>query len=199
MKEKRLLGAVFTLTLEGRGSGVADVAERLGAGAAEARTWIRACEKRGLLEVSRGRLSLTQRGRRRIRVVFMGGGFEVIHRGHLHTISEARRLGDVLVVTVARDSTIRARKNREPVSDEVQRMKLLASLRQVDSAILGVEGNIYETLERVGPDVVVLGYDQHHLEADIAREGAARGLKLKVVRLDSPDPALKTSALLRDL
>lgn len=157
------------------------------------------CEERGLLMRSRGRVSLTVEGRRKIKVVFIGGGFEVIHRGHLHTISKAKSLGDVLVAVLARDSTIRARKGREPVADEAQRLLLLSSLRQVDAAILGVEGNIYDTLERVRPDVVALGYDQHHLEADIEREGTARGIRLRVVRLDSPDPRVKTTALLRDL
>jgi FAD synthetase len=102
------------------------------------------------------------------------------------------------VVVVARDRTIRERKKREPISDENQRVALLSSLRQVDVAILGVEGNIYDTLERVKPDVVALGYDQHHMESEVEEEGKTRGVKLKVVRLDSPNPSLKTSALLKE-
>ena len=76
---------------------------------------------------------------------------------------------------------------------------LLSSLRQVDAAVLGVEGDIYDTLERVKPDVVALGYDQHHMESDVEQESRARGIKLKVVRLDSPSPSLKTSMLLKEL
>ncbi|MDG7029308.1 MAG: hypothetical protein JRN38_03565 [Nitrososphaerota archaeon] len=50
----------------------------------------------------------------------------------------------------------------------------------------------------MSPDVVALGYDQHHVEGEIAREAAQRGMKLKVVRLDSPYPGIKTSRLLND-
>jgi FAD synthetase len=130
-------------------------------------------------------------------VVFIGGGFEVIHAGHIHTITQAKSLGDVLVVVLARDATIRKRKGRDPVSPESARLKALRSLRQVDAAILGVEGDIYDTLQRVGPDVVALGYDQHHQEEEIVREAKSRGIEIDVVRLDSPAPSLKTTRLLQ--
>jgi len=175
-----------------------EVAERLGLGTAEAGKMVRALKNKGLIVIKGGRASITQKGRRKIKVVFIGGGFEVIHRGHLYTIGKAKSLGDVLVVVVARDSTIRKRKEREPISDENQRLALLSSLRQVDAAVLGVEGNIYDTLEKIKPDLVALGYDQHHMESEIEREARERGMKLKVVRLDTPDPRVKTSALLKD-
>ena len=46
--------------------------------------------------------------------------------------------------------------------------------------------------------MVALGYDQYHMEEEIAREAAQRGMNLKVVRLDSPYPGIKTSRLLND-
>jgi cytidyltransferase-like protein len=199
LDEKQILGAVFSLGLGERDPTVRRVSEHLGIGTLDASRKVQALKKRGLIRLERGRVSITPKGRRKIKVVFIGGGFEVIHRGHLYTISKAKSLGDVLVVVVARDSTIRERKKREPISDENQRVVLLSSLRQVDAAILGVEGNIYDTLEKVKPDVVALGYDQHHMESEIERESKTRGIKLKVVRLDSPDPSLKTSTLLKEL
>ena len=198
MDERRILGTIFSLGLGEHEPTIRKVSERLDIGTLDASRRVQALKKRGLVRLQRGRASITLKGRRKIRVVFIGGGFEVIHRGHLYTISKAKSLGDVLVVAVARDSTIRERKKREPISDENERMALLSSLRQVDSAILGVEGNIYDTLEKVRPDLVALGYDQHHMESEIEREGKARGIRLKVVRLDSPDPGLKTSALLKE-
>jgi len=198
LDEKRILGAVFSLELSEHKATIQNVSERLGIGKAETSRRLQDLRKRDLVRLSRGRAHLTPKGRKRIRVVFIGGGFEVIHRGHLHTISKAKSLGDVLVVVVARDSTIRQRKKREPISDENQRVSLISSLRQVDAAILGVEGDIYDTLERVKPNVVALGYDQHHMESEIEREGRARGINLTVVRLDSPDPSVKTSVLLKD-
>ena len=199
MDEKQILGAVFSLGLGEHDPTIRKVSERLDIGTLDASRKVQALRKRGLVKLQGGRVSITSRGRKKIKVVFIGGGFEVIHRGHLYTISKAKSLGDVLVVVVARDRTIRERKKREPISDENQRVALLSSLRQVDAAILGVEGNIYDTLEKVKPDVVALGYDQHHMESEIEEEGKTRGIKLKVVRLDSPNPSLKTSALLREL
>ena len=199
MDEKRILGAVFSLELGEHKPTLRQISERLELGVSDASRRIQALSKRGLVRLSGGRVSITPKGRERIKVIFIGGGFEVIHRGHIHTIIKAKSLGDVLVVVVARDSTIRNRKKREPISDERERVMLLSSLRQVDAAVLGVEGDIYDTLERVKPDVVALGYDQHHMESDIEREAKARGIRLKVVRLDSPNPRLKTSLLLKEL
>ncbi len=175
------------------------IAQRLGLTRAEAEAEIERLSREGLLASERGKVSITPKGRRAIRVVFIGGGFEIIHYGHVHTISKAKELGDALVVSVARDSTIRRRKKREPIVGEGDRVKLLSSLRQVDAAILGVKGDIYVTLQRVGPDVVALGYDQYHLEDQIRSEAKKRGLRVKVVRLDSPYPGLKTSRLLSEL
>ena len=198
MNDKRILGTVFALQLtEGRAT-VVSLGRRLELDLPETRERVKDLRKRGLLRSSGALLSPTRKGRETIRVVFIGGGFEIIHSGHVHTIRRAKELGDVLVAVVARDSTIRRRKGRKPVSGERERAELLASMRQVDAAILGSQGDIYETLEKVRPDVVALGYDQHHAEADILKEGARRGMKLKVVRLDSPTPGVKTSRILKE-
>ncbi len=174
------------------------VGKQLGTEKGDVEGTIHALVREGSLKKGKGGLWLTKKGRGRIRVVFIGGGFEVIHRGHLYTVEESKKLGDVLVVSVARDSTIRKRKKREPVSAEEERVRLLSSLRQVDAAILGVEGDIYDTLERVRPDVVALGYDQYHMESQIEEEGKKRGMNLEVVRLRSPFPEVKTTGLLED-
>lgn len=198
MRDKVLLGAVFSLGLKGRSATTRGIGRRLGIRDEEAKKEVAALARKGLVKSNRGRIEITAKGRKRVRVVFIGGGFEVIHQGHLYTIDKAKSLGDVLVVAVARNSTIRRRKKREPVASESERMRLLSSLRQVDVAILGVEGDIYETLERVRPDIVALGYDQYHSESDVTREASRRGMKLKVVRLDSPYPMIKTSRMLRE-
>ncbi len=197
MTEKRFLGAAFALRLKGKTT-LVRVAEATGTSLSDAKREVDSLSKRGLVQEKGGEVLLTQKGRGRIRVVFIGGGFEIIHRGHLHTIEQAKNLGDVLVAVVARDSTIRKRKGREPATSEAGRVRLLSALRQVDVAILGARGDIYETLERVRPDVVALGYDQYHLESDIAKEAKRRGIELDVVRLDTPYPGVKTSRILKE-
>lgn len=198
MDHKRVLAALFAMSLRGEDSDAGALAGRLGLRTAEAGREIDRAVDLGLARLVGGRAVLTERGRREIRVVFIGGGFEIIHYGHVYTLGKAKSLGDVLVVTVARDSTIRRRKGREPLVGEADRVKLLSAMKDVDAAILGVEGDIYVTLERVKPDVVALGYDQYHLEKEVKREAESRGMKVKVVRLDSPYPNIKTSRILKE-
>lgn len=199
MDRKRVLAAIFSLGIEGEETNAHTIGHRLGIRPKEAEEEIVGLVNEGLANFRGGKAELTSRGRRTIRVVFIGGGFEVIHYGHAYTIGKAKSLGDVLVVSVARDSTIRRRKKREPLANEGDRVKLLSSLKMVDAAILGVHGDIYVTLQRVGPDIVALGYDQYHMEKEVQKEARKRGLKVKVVRLDSPYPKLKTSNLLKEL
>jgi FAD synthetase len=199
MDKKHTLAAIFSMGVKGEKADAKALAARLGLRAEEARREIEELQDLGLVAVEEKSARLTAKGRRSIRVVFIGGSFELIHYGHVYTISRARGLGDVLVVSVARDNTIRRRKKREPLINEEDRVRLLSSLRQVDAAILGVEGDIYVTLERVRPDVVALGYDQYHMENEVRREAARRGMKLEVVRLDSPYPKIKTTRILKEL
>jgi FAD synthetase len=198
MDKKHTLGTIFSMGIKGEKADAHALASRLGLKVEEARREIDELKGSGLIVVDRGSARLTAKARRSIRVVFIGGGFELIHYGHVYTISKARGLGDVLVVSVARDSTIRKRKKREPLINEEDRVRLLSSLREVDAAILGVEGDIYVTLEKVKPDIVALGYDQYHMEKEVRREATRRGMKLKVVRLDSPYPKIKTTSILKE-
>lgn len=199
MDNKHTLAAIFSMGIKGERADAKALASRLGLRTEEAREEVEGLAKEGLVHLDGRYAELTPRGRRSIRVVFIGGGFELIHYGHVYTISKAKSLGDALVVSVARDSTIRKRKRREPLVSEDDRVKLLSSLRQVDAAILGVEGDIYVTLAKVKPDIVALGYDQYHMEEEVKREAARRGMKIRVVRLDSPYPGIKTTKILREL
>ena len=110
------------------------------------------------------------------------GVFDILHPGHVHFLTEAKKLGDELVVVVARDSVAQKMK-RLPFIPENIRLAMVASLKPVDRAILGVEGNIYDILTTVKPDIVALGYDQNFDSEEIINEGKKRGIDLKVVRI----------------
>lgn len=172
------------------------LSDSLRANKEEMENFVEELEKKGIVRVNGKKLNLTDKGRKKIKVVFMGGTFEILHYGHIYTIKKAKELGDFLVVVVARDSTVRKMKGREPIVNEQKREELVSSIRYVDSVVRGSEVNIYETLEKVKPDIVALGYDQHHSEKEIIQEAKKRGLTLDVVRLDSPIPELKTSKLI---
>ena len=199
MKDKEILEAIFVLGLLHGRTDATRLKKEVGLTREEMHGRLRGLRDRGYVEVRGSRLFLNSKGRRTFKVVFIGGTFEVIHPGHIYTIQQAKKLGDVLVAVVARDATVRRRKGRDPIVSEEERRKVLSAIRYVDVAMLGSESNIYDTLEKVSPDIVALGYDQYHREEEIAREAERRGIRLSVVRLSSPSPALKTSKILAQL
>lgn len=151
---------------------------------------------KGLVEGSGDGAKLTDKGRKLITVVMCGGAFDIIHPGHVETLEQAKELGDVLVVSVARDSTFERNKKRKPEHGEALRRLLVSAIRVVDLAVLGSETDILETVEILKPDVIALGYDQFHDEEKISQEVKRRGLNVKVVRLKSSNPDIKTSLIL---
>ncbi|NOZ59511.1 MAG: FAD synthase [Euryarchaeota archaeon] len=118
-----------------------------------------------------------------MRVVMAGGVFDILHPGHVFFLERARREGDVLAVVVARDSTVTKRK-RIPVVPEEQRVEMVAALKPVDVALLGEEDDIFATVERIEPDVIVLGPDQSHREEELVAELRRRGLECRVLRVE---------------
>lgn len=199
VKESDLLRAVYsTALLEGR-STLDAVAKWLTEPRPEVAEKLQAAVALGLVSVDGDGLALTPEGRSKLKVVMIGGAFEIIHPGHLHTIEQAKKLGDTLVVVVATDKNIVKNKGREPVTKQEWRVKLVAAVRGVDVSVAGGTGSIYDTLEKVRPDVVALGYDQIHDPADIEAEARRRGLELSVVRLSSPLPEIKTSKIVNAL
>jgi len=111
------------------------------------------------------------------------GVFDLLHPGHVAFLREARKLGDELVVVVARDSTAKRFKH-PPITPESNRLEMVGALKPVDRALLGNEGDIYEILDEIRPDVIALGFDQVHNEERIREECAKHGLaNTRVVRL----------------
>ena len=114
--------------------------------------------------------------------VMATGVFDLLHPGHVYFLSEARKLGDELVVVVARDQTARRLKH-EPYVPEMIRREMVEALKPVDRAILGSTTDIYQTVVEVHPDLIALGHDQMFNEAEVERECARRGVPAKVVRV----------------
>ncbi len=144
--------------------------------------------------------TLTNLGREQIKVVLVGGVFDLLHVGHIHTLKSAKLLGDVLIIVVATDSTVsNLKKNRKIYHDEKSRLELVSSLKFVDKAVIGRKKSIYDTVEFVRPDIIALGYDQIHDEIAMKKNCFERGLNLDVVRLSSPLPELKSSLIKSEL
>ena len=129
------------------------------------------------------------------KIVLAGGVFDIIHPGHIHTLTAAKALGDVLVVAIATDKTAQKMKKMQPLHNQELRCELVSSLSMVDEAIVGHEKDIFETVKEVKPDIIALGYDQIHQEKFIS-DGCKRiSLDVKIVRLQSPIPKLSSSEI----
>ena len=119
-----------------------------------------------------------------MKTVMAQGTFDLLHPGHIHYLEKSAELGDRLVVVVARDSRVKERKDL--IFLEEDRRRILEALEVVDEAILGVEGDIYETVEKVDPGVITLGHDQDHDEDEVKEMAEkATGHDVEVVRIDS--------------
>jgi FAD synthetase len=114
--------------------------------------------------------------------VMATGVFDLLHPGHVFFLSEARKLGDELVVVVARDRTARRLKH-EPYVPEHIRREMVEALKPVDRAVLGSTTDIYETVVRERPNLIALGYNQIWNEGEVEAECARRGVPVKVVRI----------------
>lgn len=122
--------------------------------------------------------------------VMAQGVFDILHLGHLHYLQQAKALGDELVVVVARDCTVRTLKH-EPVTQEEMRRELVESLKPVDKAVLGNEGDRYKTVMEIKPDIIAIGYDQEIEEKKLQADLEERGLgDIKVERLPKYDSDL---------
>ncbi len=103
------------------------------------------------------RLNAVREGKK---VVFTNGCFDVIHRGHVSYLAQARDLGDMLVLGLNSDSSVRRLKGpTRPVNDEESRALVLASLECVDYVVLFDEDTPYRLIDAVQPDFLVKGGD----------------------------------------
>src|ERR1700681_3015920 len=94
------------------------------------------------------------------RVVFTNGCFDLLHPGHVRCLAEARALGDLLVVAVNSDSSVRGNKGPErPLVPQNDRAEVLAALASVDYVTIFDEPTPRELISRVLPSVLVKGAD----------------------------------------
>jgi FAD synthetase len=123
------------------------------------------------------------------KVVLASGVFDLLHLGHVRFLEEAKKAGGLnskLIVIVARDATVEARKGSKPIMPENQRCALVASLRVVDEAMLGYKNfDMGSVLDRVRPDIVAVGHDAHlsGLERSVAEAIRKKGLNIRIVKV----------------
>lgn len=110
--------------------------------------------------VSREQLVERLRSRGDQRVVFTNGCFDLVHRGHVDYLSRARDLGDLLILGLNSDASVRRLKGpSRPIVDEKSRALLLAAFQFIDYVVLFEEDTPYELIKAAQPDILVKGGD----------------------------------------
>jgi rfaE bifunctional protein nucleotidyltransferase chain/domain len=118
------------------------------------------------------------------KIVFSNGCFDLLHKGHIEYLSRAASFGDVLIIGLNTDQSVRNIKGTDrPVQDESSRALVLASLRIVTSIVLFDEETPYNLIKFIQPDILVKGADYKEDEivgADIVKN---KGGAIKTVQL----------------
>ena len=113
--------------------------------------------------------------------VMATGVFDILHLGHIRYLEEAKSFGDELVVVVAHDETVKKRKHT-PIMPQEMRRKIVESLKCVDKAVNGKEGDMLDIVKEIRPDIIALGYDQRFDEKKLGEQLKKEGLDIKIVR-----------------
>ena len=94
------------------------------------------------------------------KIVFTNGCFDIIHPGHIHVLSEAKLLGDILIVGLNSDKSVKKLKGKErPLINESDRAKILLSIKYVDYVTIFDESTPKDIIEKIKPDTLVKGGD----------------------------------------
>ena len=107
------------------------------------------------------------------KIVFTNGCFDIIHKGHVRYLRQARKLGDVLIVGLNSDRSVALIKPGRPINSEKDRAEVLAALCMVDYVTIFNETTPYTLIRSLRPDVLVKGGDWKKEEivgSDIAKE-----------------------------
>ncbi len=108
-------------------------------------------------------LSFTENKRESLvgkKLVFTNGCFDILHPGHLHYLEAAKRKGDILIVGLNSDDSVKKLKGKNrPINDIDYRSHMLAGLEAIDYVIVFEEDTPLDLIEKVNPDVLVKGAD----------------------------------------
>ena len=96
------------------------------------------------------------------KIVFTNGCFDLLHYGHVKYLQEAKRKGDILVVAVNSDASVRRIKgSKRPLVNQNDRLKIVAALESVDYAVLFKEDTPVKIIGLLRPDILIKGADWH--------------------------------------
>ena len=115
------------------------------------------------------------------KIIFTNGCFDILHKGHVCYLEKAKRLGDVLIVGLNSDSSVKRLKGESrPINDESARSTVLAALEAVDYVVIFTEDTPLNLIKTVAPDVLVKGGD-YAIENIVGREYAQETVTIPFV------------------
>ncbi len=128
--------------------------------------------------------------------VLVFGTFDGIHPGHIHFLTEAKKLGD-LFISVASDESLEFRKLHKAIKKAPERLKDIISLGIAKSASIGdrVLGN-WTDVKKIKPDIIALGYDQKGLEMALKKFKKSIGVPFVIKKITSHKPDTYHSSIL---
>lgn len=126
------------------------------------------------------------------------GTFDHFHAGHESYLSQAKALGDDLVVVIARDETVKRIKGRLPDTKEKARVQAVKKSGIATKVVLGNTGDKYAVIRKYKPNVLALGYDQFTFTFRLEKFLIDHKLSVKIVRLKPYAPDVYKSSLIRN-
>jgi D-glycero-beta-D-manno-heptose 1-phosphate adenylyltransferase len=130
----------------------------------------------------------------RRRILFTNGCYDLLHPGHIRLLEQARELGDILILALNSDRSVRGNKGAgRPIVNEDERAEVAAALAAVDYVVVFDEPTPREIISRVLPDVLVKGGDWGANEIIGREEVEAAGGRVVSIRFE---PGYSTSSII---
>lgn len=118
--------------------------------------------------------------KRKKKIVFTNGTFDILHLGHISYLQKAKKMGDILIVGVNSDRSVKSYKNpNRPINSEKDRIKVLTALGCVDHAVIFNESTPINLIREIMPNVLVKGADWKIKDIVGAKEVISLGGKVK--------------------
>lgn len=130
------------------------------------------------------------------KIVFTNGCFDLLHVGHIRYLKEAKKMGDILVVAVNSDESVKKIKGENrPIYSENERAEILSSFEMIDYVVIFNEDNPIKIISELLPDVLVKGGDwsiDKVLGRDIVEKNGGKVVTIPPVENNSTSTILKT-------
>ena len=118
------------------------------------------------------------------KIVFTNGCFDILHPGHIHILDQAKSYGDILIVGLNSDESIKKLKGpKRPKISQKDRLRILSSIKFVDYAILFEEDTPLKLIKKIKPNILVKGGDYNSDDIVGSEFVKSNGGEIKIVQL----------------